>query len=302
MTASRTTVALLAVSLLGGCATEPSDRKPPASAADFAGWPCDTLGDELVRVQQRATDVAYAVDVNANGNPIVFTPGTTVFWPALMAMRPEGPDGAELARLRGRFEALEAAARPRCAPPGDPLQRTAAMPLAQGERLVYEERAGSGGPAQEFGLRLQGLKRGELDFLLERGEGRPGSPWRQDAAGNAIAPRAAHRLLAWTRLLHRDLALGDVLSGELHGPQLVDGTAHVRGQVIAVGPSAVSGRQFHSATIELFGDAPSGGSITRIDGVMVVDRFSGVLLRLELRSGNPEYALRRKLVRVEPAT
>jgi hypothetical protein len=33
---------------------------------------------------------------------------------------------------------------------------------------------------------------------------------------------------------------------------------------------------------------------------MVVDRRSGVLLRLELRSGNPEYALRRKLVRIEP--
>jgi hypothetical protein len=33
---------------------------------------------------------------------------------------------------------------------------------------------------------------------------------------------------------------------------------------------------------------------------MVVDRKSGVLLRLELRSGNPDFALRRTLVRIEP--
>lgn len=35
---------------------------------------------------------------------------------------------------------------------------------------------------------------------------------------------------------------------------------------------------------------------------MVVDRKSGVLLRLELRSANPEFALRRTLLRIEPAS
>jgi hypothetical protein len=34
---------------------------------------------------------------------------------------------------------------------------------------------------------------------------------------------------------------------------------------------------------------------------MVIDRKSGVLLRLELRSSNPDFALRRTLMRVEPA-
>jgi hypothetical protein len=33
---------------------------------------------------------------------------------------------------------------------------------------------------------------------------------------------------------------------------------------------------------------------------MAVDRSSGVLLRLEMRSGNPSFALRRRLMRVEP--
>jgi hypothetical protein len=53
--------------------------------------------------------------------------------------------------------------------------------------------------------------------------------------------------------------------------------------------------------IELFGDVPHGELSTRLDGVMVVDRKSGVLLRLELQSGSPDFALRRTLVRIEPA-
>ena len=63
------------------------------------------------------------------------------------------------------------------------------------------------------------------------------------------------------------------------------------------------------AVIELFGEAPSpaagrdgidGGS-TRLDGVMAVDRRNGLLLRLELHSTNTDFALRRRLVRVESA-
>jgi hypothetical protein len=33
---------------------------------------------------------------------------------------------------------------------------------------------------------------------------------------------------------------------------------------------------------------------------MAVDRSSGLLLRLELRCANPEFSLRRRLMRVEP--
>ncbi|MED5621170.1 hypothetical protein [Ideonella sp. BN130291] len=273
----------------------------PTSAADFAGWPCDAIADEIERVQQKAADVAYAVDANVANNMIVLTLGTTVFWPALLAMRPDGPDAEALARLKGRYEALSAAAAQRACPPMSdalPPARAAALPVALGERLVYEERAASGGPATELGLRLQALKRGELNFQLDHGPATRALPWRQDPAGNALAPQP-YRVLSWTRLLHRDLQLGDVLSGELHGPDTAERTARVRGQVIAVGPTVVSGRQFDGATIELFGDVPNGVASTRVDGVMVVDRHSGVLLRLELRSGNPEYALRRKLVRIE---
>jgi hypothetical protein len=75
----------------------------------------------------------------------------------------------------------------------------------------------------------------------------------------------------------------------------------VRGQVIALGVQTSLGRPFDAAVIELFGDVPQGDHSTRLDGVMVVDRKSGVLLRLDLKSANPEFALRRALVRIEPA-
>jgi len=290
----------LAAAAVAGCASRSADVKPlPTSAADFANWSCEALHDEAERVQHRAADVAYAVDANHGNNVIVFTLGTTVFWPALLAMRPDGPDAQELARLKGRFEALQSAAAARgCPPPSEvlPAARAAALPVALGERLVYEERA-AGGRLQRVALRLSALKRGEFEFVLER-EGEPASRWRQDAAGNTAGSQG-EGLLTWSRLLRRELALGDVLTGELHGAEAGERPARVRGQVIAVGPQQVSGRSFDTATIELFGDAPAPGGSTRLDGVMVVDRASGVLLRLELRSANADYALRRKLVRVE---
>lgn len=291
------------VTLLAACAAVPPS---PAGAgqADFEGWPCDALADATQQVQQRAADLAYSPEGDRASRVLVLSPGAAVFWPALLAMRPDGLDAAELQRLKQRYEALDAVASRRgCTfthfalrPPA-----RAALPVALGERLVYEERSGARGPAQELGLRLLALKRGEFDFLLDDGPGTHALPWRQDAAGNALAPAQPHRLLSWTRLLRTQLALGDVLAGELQGPLPPDGRARVRGQVIAVGPAVLAGRAFDAATIELFGELPGGPANARIDGMLMVDRASGVLLRLELRSDEPAYALRRRLVRIEPA-
>jgi hypothetical protein len=54
-----------------------------------------------------------------------------------------------------------------------------------------------------------------------------------------------------------------------------------------VGPQTVAGRRFDAAVVELFGDAQRGDSYTRIDGALVVDRLSGVLLRLDLSTAQP---------------
>jgi hypothetical protein len=290
--------------LLAGCATRSADVVPLATdPAAYAGLACDAMDDEADRIRQRAARLAYAVDERSGNNIIALSLGVTVFWPALLAMRPHGPDALALAQLRGQDNALRVARTARACPPTPEAlapARAAALPIALGERLVYEERALARGPARQLSLRLTALRRNELEFSAEGAA--PDQPllWQQDPWGNQTGLPPGSGWLQWQRLLQPELALGDVLSGEVIGGES-GRSGRLRGQVIALGVQTGLGRAFDAAVIELYGDAPLGDHSTRLDGVMVVDRKSGVLLRLELRSGNPEFALRRTLTRIEPA-
>ncbi|MDO9073400.1 MAG: hypothetical protein Q7U73_09045 [Rubrivivax sp.] len=293
------------VACLAGCATRAVDVRPlPANPAEFIAWDCNRIDDESDLVQQRATDLAWTVDERVGNNILALGVGVTVFWPALFAMRPDGLEAADLARLKGRYEALAVASRNKgCPPPAEGLSaaRAAALPLALGERLVYEDRRDARGPARESTLAVSALRRGETEYRsVEAGPPpRLTHLWLQDRAGNiAQAPDGA---LLWPRLLRGELVLGAVTAGDM----LVAGDplarARMRGQVVAVGPQTVAGRRFDAAVIELFGDAQQGDASTRVDGAIVVDRASGVLLRLDLRSDVGSFSLQRRLVRVEPA-
>ncbi len=286
--------------LLGGCASRSRDIAPtPANPADFIAWSCDHIADEVTRVQQRASDVAYAVDERAGNNILALGLGVTVFWPAILAMRPDGLEAAELSRLKGRFEALQqAAANKRCPPPGEDMSpsRQAALPLTVGERLVYEDRANPRRPPVAWELRVAATRRAEIEFQVLTP---PGGRWVQDLAGNITA--APDGVLQWQRLLRGELELGQVVSGELTLGGDGSQRARLRGQVVALGPQTVAGRRFDVAVIELFGDAPRGEGYTRVEGALVADRASGILLRLDLRSANTAFELQRRLMRIEPA-
>lgn len=298
----RAVAALAAAALVAGCATRSVSVQPLREDPSlFERWTCSALHDELDSVQQRAADVAYAVDERAGNNVIMLSLGLTVFWPALIAMRPDGPDALELARLKGRHDALTTVAqRKACPPAADVLapERAARLPIVLGERLVYEERRGGVRGTRVVGLKLAALRRGALEFRADVDGRALDAPWVSDLAGN-VAPRSS-ALLHWSRLLKPTMALGDVLAGELHAGSS-DGPARVRGQVIALGVQNTVERPFDAAVIELFGDAPTPTGSERVDGVMVVDRKSGALLRLDLRSAHPEFALKRTLQRIEPA-
>jgi hypothetical protein len=296
----RSLPALLAAFVLAGCVTRAADVRPlPANPADFAAWPCARIDDEVDRVQQRAAEVAYSVDERSGNNIVALGLGLTVFWPALIAMRPPGPESDELAMLKGRYEALRDAAAAKACPPPEaslPAARAAALPVALGELLVYEDRAGARGPIKETGLRVSALRRTEIEFRAEPGDA--DAVFRQDFAGNVLS--APPQALQWPRLLRRDLELGQVLGGEMWSTDGPTARARLRGQVVAVGPQAVAGRRFDVAVVELFGDVQRGDVNTRLDGVIVVDRQSGVLLRLDLRGGQPGFELQRRLVRIDP--
>jgi hypothetical protein len=291
--------ALLLVAFMAGCSTRAVDVKPvPADPADFAGWACDRIDDDVDRVLQRAVEVAYAVDERAGNNIVALGVGVAIFWPALLAMRPDGLEAAELARLKGRYEALRTASDRKGCPPASidlPPARAAALPVAVGDLLVYEDRSTPRAATLEWTLLLSALRRDEVEFRV--GGVEPPAVWRQDLAGNVFTTPAGG--LQWPRLLPSRLELGNVLAGDI----LVAGDplmrARVRGQVIAVGPQAVGSRRFDAAVIELFGDVQRGESSTRLDGSMVVDRASGVLLRLDLKSAEPVFTLQRRLARID---
>ncbi len=288
---------------MSACATRSFEIKPERTdARNYAAWDCERLNAEGDTLQQRAADVAYAVDARVGNNMIALGLGAMVFWPALLAMRPDGLEAKELAQLKGKFEAVQTAASQRgCAGPSQamPAGLVSALPVALGERLVYEERSGGAGAPRELGLRVTALRRDQIEFRVDLAGIVLTEVWRQDLAGNVL-PAATNPLLTWQRLLRRNLELGQVLAGDLLPADASLLPAKLRGQVVAVGPQTVQGRDFDVAVIELFGDAPGAlsGSV-RLDGVMAIDRRSGVLLRLELRCPNPDFVLRRRLMRVE---
>ncbi|MDE2369721.1 MAG: hypothetical protein KGN16_12195 [Burkholderiales bacterium] len=300
-TPSRALALLLALAWLGGCSTRSANVQPlPASAAEFAAWDCDHIEDEIDIVQQRAADVAYAVDERSGNNIVALGVGLTLFWPAVLAMRPNGLEAAELARLKGRDEALRTALREQRCPARDetlPAARAAALPVAIGERLVYENRTEARGPAGEWALRVTALRRGDMEYRVE---GPGGGAWKQDLAGNIVAAPAGQ--LQWPHLLRHELDLGGVTAGDIVVAQDPLQRARMRGQVVAVGPQTIAGRRFDVAVIELFGDAPRGDASTRVEGVIVVDRHSGILLRLDLRSAQAPFNLQRRLTRIEAAS
>ena len=296
--------ALLGAAMLAACAMHPADVGPrPDDPAAYAGWSCARLFEQIDRVQQDAADVAYAVDARVGNNTIALSVGMTVFWPALLAMRPDGPEAVQLAELKGRFDALSTAAQAKsCGPPPEAMSigQAVKLPVAVGDRLVYDLIEGRFGGAHRLDLQVIALRRDQLEYRVEMDGRELAASWRQDLSGNAL-PGSPPPVVAPRRLLRHALELGQVLDGELAlGGE--ERPARVRGQVVAMGPQTLAGHDFDVAVVELFGDAPFGlDGTTRLDGVLAVDRSSGVLLRLELHSASAPFSFRRRLARIEAA-
>jgi hypothetical protein len=287
-----------------GCALRSTDVQPVlVEPGEFAGWICPRLEEEIDRVQRHATRIAYAFDERAGNNIVALGIGLGVFWPALLTMRPAEPDATLLAALKGRHEALTQVARQKGCAGGAAAPSTAAadqLPVAVGDHLIYEQRQTARGPLQVFALRVAEVRRDELE-LEQAGErsvapDAPAVHWLQDRSGNLVT---ASRAPVWPQLLRADLTLGQLVSGELRDPTDPRQRARVRGQVVAVGPQVIANRQFDVAIVDLFGEAGLNEASTRLDGVLVVDRASGVLLRLDLFSSHPVFQLQRRLARVE---
>ena len=92
------------------------------SPMQYESWKCPQLAEEAQRVSARAAAATGVQNQRAAGDAVMLTVGAVIFWPALFGVGGDGPNAAELARLKGEMEAIEQASiRKNC---GFQFQRT----------------------------------------------------------------------------------------------------------------------------------------------------------------------------------
>jgi hypothetical protein len=100
--------ALVCVALLAACAAR-SDQVTAAyvSPVQYSTLDCDQLRTELTRVSARVNEVAGAQDRKHRNDQIATGVGIVLFWPALFFLMSDD-NKAELSRLKGEYDALDA--------------------------------------------------------------------------------------------------------------------------------------------------------------------------------------------------
>lgn len=102
-------VALLG-GLVAGCASS-SEKIQAAyvSPIQYQSYSCHQLGEEASRISSRVNQLAGVQDQKATNDAVATGVAIVVFWPAAFFIGGNDQTTAELARLRGEFEAIEKA-------------------------------------------------------------------------------------------------------------------------------------------------------------------------------------------------
>jgi hypothetical protein len=94
--------------LIAGCASSSAEIKPSyVSPLQYQNLSCQQLGAEAERISRRASEAAGVQDANRTNDAWVTGAAIVLFWPAAFFVKGDGPAAAELARLKGEFEAIE---------------------------------------------------------------------------------------------------------------------------------------------------------------------------------------------------
>jgi hypothetical protein len=108
-----TQFAALAVSLsllAAGCASRSEDVAASyVSPAAYSSYSCRELGAEAQRVSAAAAAAAGAQDSQRTKDAVATTAAVVIFWPAAFFVSGNNAQTAELARLKGQMQAVEAA-------------------------------------------------------------------------------------------------------------------------------------------------------------------------------------------------
>lgn len=106
---AKISAAMLCIAL-AGCATRASDITAAyVSPVGYRALTCEQLALEAQAVSSRAAAASGVQDKKASGDAVAMTVGLVVFWPALFFMKGDGAPAAEVSRLKGEMDAIEAA-------------------------------------------------------------------------------------------------------------------------------------------------------------------------------------------------
>lgn len=106
----RTLFVAAAAALVCGCASSSSDIQAAyVSPLQYNSLSCEQLGAEAERVSARASQVAGVQDEKSSNDAVATGVAIVLFWPAAFFIKGDGATAAELARLKGEFEAIEKA-------------------------------------------------------------------------------------------------------------------------------------------------------------------------------------------------
>ncbi|HRN89057.1 hypothetical protein [Hyphomicrobium sp.] len=91
-----------------GCASSSDEITAQyVSPIQYETYSCQQIGAEAQRISNRAASVAGIQDSKSTNDAVAMGVGLVLFWPSLFFIKGDGHTAAELARLRGEFEALE---------------------------------------------------------------------------------------------------------------------------------------------------------------------------------------------------
>ena len=100
-------VVFLMVAFTAGCATKSDNIKADyVSPLAYQSYDCDQVGQEMLRVDRRVSEIAAQQDSTATKDKVVIG-ASLVFWPALFLMAAGEDHKKEIARLKGESDALE---------------------------------------------------------------------------------------------------------------------------------------------------------------------------------------------------
>jgi hypothetical protein len=103
-------LALSASLTAAGCASRSQDVSAAyVSPTSYASYSCRELSAEAQRVSSAAAAASGAQDSQRTKDVVATTAAVVIFWPAAFFVGGDNAQTAELARLKGQMQAIEAA-------------------------------------------------------------------------------------------------------------------------------------------------------------------------------------------------